>query len=57
MYIPIGMSELKLKIEDNQDITDFLNSDGVLPVSFLKELLNAVFELFPTKDACKHKNR
>ncbi len=34
-----------------RDYKDFMNSEGVVPVIFLKELLNEVFELKPQSKA------
>ena len=34
-----------------RDYNDFMNSEGVVPVIFLKELLNDAFELKPQSNA------
>ncbi len=45
VYIPIGMYHALLYVAHYQEHMSLRNSEGVLPVSFLKALLKAVFEL------------
>jgi hypothetical protein len=45
------LQEIYEEKERNGSYNDFTNSEGVLPVIFLKELLNEAFELKPQSNA------